>query len=108
MYEGIKKWSRIFSSFLDSCLMIHIHTLIKFSACKFENLYFFNYVLKSPINQYRKDEILIIGDNLHSDIIGGNKAGIDTCWVSHGRENNTDIVPNHSINNFLEIESVLN
>jgi len=29
-----------------------------------------------------KDEILMVGDNPHSDIQGGINAGIDTCWLN--------------------------
>ena len=28
------------------------------------------------------EEMLIVGDSLSSDILGGNLAGIDTCWVN--------------------------
>lgn len=28
------------------------------------------------------EEMLIVGDSLSSDILGGNQAGIDTCWVN--------------------------
>ena len=29
-----------------------------------------------------RTKILIIGDSLSSDILGGNNAGIDTCWFN--------------------------
>jgi len=34
-------------------------------------------------------EVLIIGDSLTSDILGGNNAGIDTCWYNPGCDVNT-------------------
>jgi 2-haloacid dehalogenase len=33
----------------------------------------------------RKEEVLIIGDGLSSDIQGGHDYGIDTCWFNPGR-----------------------
>jgi 2-haloacid dehalogenase len=32
----------------------------------------------------RKDEVLMVGDSLTSDIRGGNDFGIDTCWFNPG------------------------
>ena len=37
---------------------------------------------RKEIGEKEKGQILIIGDSLHSDILGGNYAGIDTCWVN--------------------------
>ncbi len=34
----------------------------------------------------RKEEVLIIGDGLGSDIQGGHDYGIDTCWFNPGRK----------------------
>ena len=34
----------------------------------------------------RKEEVLIIGDGLSSDIQGGHDYGIDTCWFNPGRK----------------------
>ena len=35
-------------------------------------------------NNYHKEEVLMVGDTLHTDIIGGNKFGIDTVLVLSG------------------------
>jgi YjjG family noncanonical pyrimidine nucleotidase len=34
----------------------------------------------------RKEDVLMVGDSLTSDIRGGNNFGIDTCWFNPGRE----------------------
>jgi 2-haloacid dehalogenase len=34
----------------------------------------------------RKEEVLVIGDGLSSDIQGGHDYGIDTCWFNPGRK----------------------
>lgn len=36
-----------------------------------------------------RDEVLMIGDSLTSDIAGGVAAGIDTCWLNPGRDPGT-------------------
>ena len=45
------------------------------------NIEFFDYVLKD-LNLTNKEEILIIGDSLTSDIQGGINANIDTMWYN--------------------------
>ncbi|RLV59110.1 dUMP phosphatase [Parashewanella curva] len=41
-----------------------------------------------------KANVLMVGDNLHTDVIGGNRFGIDTCWYNrHQLPNETDIIP---------------
>lgn len=42
---------------------------------------FFDKVFET-IGEYKKSEILIVGDSLTSDIQGGNNAGITTCWFN--------------------------
>ena len=42
---------------------------------------FFNEVIKS-ITEKDKSNILIIGDSMSSDILGGINSGIDTCWFN--------------------------
>ncbi len=54
-----------------------------------------------------REEVLIIGDNLHSDIRGGQDFGIRTCWVSHGQHNDTGIQPDFEIESVLEIHALL-
>lgn len=42
---------------------------------------FFDYVFRK-IGKYEKDEVMIVGDSLTSDILGGNNAGIKCCWYN--------------------------
>ena len=48
---------------------------------------FFDYVFNNI--EYNKDEVLLLGDSLTADIIGGINYGIDTCWYNpnHLRSN---------------------
>lgn len=45
------------------------------------NIEFFDYVQQN-IGVYEKDEIMIVGDSLTSDMQGGNNAGILCCWYN--------------------------
>lgn len=46
---------------------------------------FFDAVLNSVPNLL-KDEVIIVGDSLTSDIKGGNNAGIKTCWYNPSKK----------------------
>ncbi|RLD66831.1 MAG: noncanonical pyrimidine nucleotidase, YjjG family [Bacteroidetes bacterium] len=68
---------------------------------------FFEYTL-NKINFYKKNGILIIGDSLKSDILGGNMSNIDTCWFNPtNKKNRTNIKPTYEINNLMQIIDVI-
>jgi len=71
------------------------------------DIQYFEHAYKTIRNPPPKSNLLVVGDNLYSDILGGINFGISTCWISHGRVNNTDIKPDYTINNFLELPTVL-
>jgi len=55
-----------------------------------------------------KDSVIIIGDNLTSDIKGGVNYGIDTCWYNPSKgENNSDIIPTYEISALHELKNIL-
>lgn len=57
---------------------------------------------------FSKNEILIVGDSLTSDILGGNNAGIKTCWYNPGHLINTGIAkPDHEIDNLNKVAEIL-
>lgn len=67
----------------------------------------FEFVLRELKNKNKKD-ILLVGDNLVSDIKGGNDFGIDTCWLNLNMWNNKlDIHPTYEINNLLELKKII-
>ena len=60
------------------------------------------------LGEFNKDEILMIGDNLSSDIKGGINYNIDTCWYNPNKvENKTDLVPTYEMADYNEIRSLL-
>ncbi|MCP3780810.1 YjjG family noncanonical pyrimidine nucleotidase [Paenibacillus sp. MZ03-122A] len=51
-----------------------------------------------------KSKVLMVGDSLTSDIQGGNKYGIDTCWFNPSRKTNTSgIQPTYEITSLMEL-----
>lgn len=55
-----------------------------------------------------KSKILMVGDNPHSDILGGINFGIETCWLnSHREEQVQGISPNYTVNSLHQLREIL-
>ena len=54
-----------------------------------------------------KESAIIIGDNLTSDIKGGNNYGIDTCWINQTGANNNSIIPTYEISDLTQLKNIL-
>lgn len=68
---------------------------------------FFDCVLNS-ISHLKKEEMLIVGDSLTSDMKGGIINGIDTCWYNPRHTENTDRLPvTYEIQKLEEVLKVL-
>lgn len=61
----------------------------------------------NKINCHEKENMLIIGDELDKDILGGIQNGIDTCWFNPQRINNNQYKTNYEINELLELRNIL-
>ena len=71
------------------------------------NREFFDYAL-AWIGSYEKEEIMIIGDSLSSDMQGGNNAGILCCWYNPNHAENTkNVRVDHEIDHLWQIEEIL-
>ncbi len=66
---------------------------------------YFNYVLEH-IREKDKSKILVIGDSPTSDILGGNNAGLDTCWYNPKRKT-ADYTPTYEIHELTELYNCL-
>lgn len=67
---------------------------------------YFNAILPQIAEPY-KDNMLIIGDSLTSDIKGGVINGIDTLWYNPSNSvNNTEIKPLMTVHNYNELRDV--
>ena len=68
---------------------------------------FFNYVF-DKIPTKNPDEVIIIGDSLTSDIAGGIRAGIHTCWYHpSNEENHSDVKPEFTVTSHLAFQELL-
>ena len=68
---------------------------------------FFEHTFEA-INHPQKDEVLVIGDNLNSDIRGGNGFGLDTCWYNpKGKDKFDKIKPTYEIKQLSELPKYL-
>ncbi len=68
---------------------------------------FFDKVFES-IPEVPRDRILIVGDSLSSDILGGSRAGIVTCWYNPTEEiNTTQVKTDYNIKHLSEIYKIM-
>lgn len=71
------------------------------------NKSYFDYCFHALPHLSPKD-VLIIGDSLSSDILGGNLYGIDTCLMNAEHlPNNTNILPLYEIHHLFELYDIL-
>ena len=62
----------------------------------------------SRIPDFSPELAMIVGDSLTSDIRGGIRAGIKTCWVNpQGKPGRSDIIPEFEIQNLAELPPLL-
>ncbi len=65
-------------------------------------------ILTKKAGFYDKKRMLMIGDSLTSDMLGGINFGIDTCWYNPGlKKNTTSIKPNYEIADLTGILKIL-
>ena len=68
---------------------------------------FFDAIFET-LPDYRREEYLIVGDSLTSDIRGGNNAGIRTCWYNPSKKKkNQDVRVDMEIRSLQEIRDIL-
>lgn len=68
---------------------------------------FFDYVF-NHINCFDKSTTLLIGDNLNSDILGGIRSGIDTCWINRNNSMKTlEINPTYEIRSLNDLDKII-
>lgn len=64
--------------------------------------------LYKALPDLKKEEILIVGDSLTSDMRGGNNVGVRTCWYNPGKQKNSYPVPvEFEITDLWELEEIL-
>lgn len=68
---------------------------------------FFDFAAQN-IPGFSREQALIVGDSLTSDIQGGNLSGIDTCWYQpSGEPPMGDILPTYTITSLMQLLPLL-
>lgn len=59
-------------------------------------------------NGIKKEEVLMVGDNLNADIYGANQFGFDSCWFHRsGGTPKLDINPKYIITELIQLKKIL-
>ena len=67
---------------------------------------FFNYIF-DDLNDYERNNYVIIGDRLDSDILGAINVNIKTIYINRDNISSNDIKPNYVIRSLKEIKNIL-
>ncbi len=60
------------------------------------------------MNMTQRQQILMVGDNPHSDILGGINAGMDTCWLNiEQKPQPIGITPTYTVSSLAELQTLL-
>jgi len=55
-----------------------------------------------------RQQVLMVGDNLESDILGGINVGVHTCWLNvDNKLPRKDIIPHYQVSSLADLESLL-
>src|SRR5699024_12545959 len=65
----------------------------------------FNYALS--LLDVDKHDVLMVGDNPVTDILGASKVGIDSVWINHGTRELTDITATFEIDRLREVIPII-
>ena len=65
----------------------------------------FEYVLER--NNITKDEAIMIGDNLFTDILGANNTGIRSVWINHHQAEAKEVKANYEITRLQEVLPII-
>nr|WP_295972065.1 HAD family hydrolase [uncultured Bacillus sp.] len=54
-----------------------------------------------------KDQVLMVGDNLMTDILGASRAGIKSVWINRHDKERNEVIPDFEITSLEELFSIL-
>lgn len=54
-----------------------------------------------------KSECIMVGDNLMTDILGANRAGIKSVWINREKAEKQDVLPTYEIHQLEELFAIL-
>lgn len=65
----------------------------------------FDYALNKA--QVAAEQVVMIGDNLMTDILGANRTGIQNIWINHHQQTITDVQPTFEVASLKEILPII-
>jgi putative hydrolase of the HAD superfamily len=65
----------------------------------------FEYALS--LMELQKDEVIMVGDNLMTDVLGANRAGIKTVWINRHDKERNEVIPTYEIKHLEELYPIL-
>lgn len=54
-----------------------------------------------------KDEVIMVGDNLMTDILGANSVGIKSVWINRHNKERNEVIPTYEIQHLQELHNIL-
>jgi D-lactate dehydrogenase (cytochrome) len=55
----------------------------------------------------QKEEVMMVGDNLMTDILGANRAGIKSVWINRHQKDRNEVIPAYEIQHLDELLTIL-
>jgi putative hydrolase of the HAD superfamily len=55
----------------------------------------------------KKEEVIMVGDNLMTDVLGANRAGIKTVWINRHNKVRNEVIPTYEIKHLEELFPIL-
>ncbi|MDG5788421.1 HAD family hydrolase [Evansella sp. AB-P1] len=57
--------------------------------------------------ELNKDEVIMVGDNLMTDILGSSRVGIKSVWLNRHNKERNEVIPTYEITHLEELYSIL-
>lgn len=54
-----------------------------------------------------KEEVIMVGDNLMTDILGANRVGIKSVWINRHDKNRNEVIPSYEIQHLEDLIDIL-
>jgi putative hydrolase of the HAD superfamily len=55
----------------------------------------------------QKEEVIMVGDNLMTDILGANRAGMKSVWINRHQKDRNEVIPTYEIQYLNELFTIL-
>ncbi|WP_066321641.1 HAD family hydrolase [Bacillus sp. FJAT-29814] len=55
----------------------------------------------------QKKDVIMVGDNLMTDILGANRAGIKSVWINRHNKERNEVIPTYEIHHLQELFAIL-